>query len=134
MEAGAELDVQEVVDLCVRVGWARRHPNKLKTALENSYMVCTLHVERFDETAEQVEARKLIGMSRATSDHVFNATMWDILIDPEYQGMGLGKTLVEHSVRILLRRGISNISLFADATGALHAFFLPLSPFAPCPP
>lgn len=29
--------------------------------------------------------KKLIGMARATSDHAFNATIWDVLVDPEYQ-------------------------------------------------
>ena len=24
-------------------------------------------------------------MARATSDHVFNATIWDVLVDPSYQ-------------------------------------------------
>lgn len=28
----------------------------------------------------------LIGLARATSDHAFNATIWDVLVDPEYQG------------------------------------------------
>lgn len=36
----------------------------------------------------------------------------------ELQGLGLGKALVEQMVRSLLRRGISNITLFADANGA----------------
>ncbi len=40
-----------------------------------------------------------MGMARATSDHAFNATIWDVLIDPEYQGQGLGKALVEQMVR-----------------------------------
>lgn len=29
--------------------------------------------------------KKLIGMARATSDHAFNATIWDVLVDPQYQ-------------------------------------------------
>lgn len=29
--------------------------------------------------------KKLIGMARATSDHAFNATIWDVLVDPSYQ-------------------------------------------------
>jgi predicted N-acetyltransferase YhbS len=37
-----------------------------------------------------------------------------VLVDPEYQGQGLGKALVEQMVRALLRRDISNITLFAD--------------------
>lgn len=56
----------------------------------------------------------LAGLARATSDHAFNATIWDVLVDPEFQGQGLGKALVEHTVRSLLRRDISNITLFAD--------------------
>ena len=40
-------------------------------------------------------------------------------MDPEYQGQGLGKALVEHMVRSLLRRDITNITLFADAQGGL---------------
>lgn len=31
------------------------------------------------------EQKKLIGMARATSDHAFNATIWDVLVDPSYQ-------------------------------------------------
>ena len=77
-------------------------------------------------------------MARATSDHAFNATIWDVLVDPEYQvtktnnqffgmllisvvfgfqGQGLGKALVEKLVRALLQRDIGNISLFADSQG-----------------
>lgn len=55
------------------------------------------------------------GLARATSDHAFNATIWDVLVDPAYQGQGLGKALVEQMVRSLLRRNIDNITLFADA-------------------
>lgn len=39
----------------------------------------------------------------------------DVLIDPEYQGQGLGKAMVEQMVRTLLRLEIGNITLFADA-------------------
>ena len=46
----------------------------------------------------QVLSQTLIGMARATSDHAFNATIWDVLVDPEYQGQGLGRALVEQMV------------------------------------
>lgn len=35
--------------------------------------------------AEGNDQKKLIGMARATSDHAFNATIWDVLVDPSYQ-------------------------------------------------
>ncbi len=38
---------------------------------------------------------QLIGFARATSDGVYRATIWDVIIHPEYQGSGLGRKLVE---------------------------------------
>lgn len=38
---------------------------------------------------------RLIGFARATSDGVYRATVWDVVIHPEYQGAGLGRRLVE---------------------------------------
>ncbi|MBW4580822.1 MAG: GNAT family N-acetyltransferase [Tildeniella nuda ZEHNDER 1965/U140] len=37
----------------------------------------------------------LIGFARATSDGVYRATIWDVVIHPEYQGAGLGRKLVQ---------------------------------------
>lgn len=37
----------------------------------------------------------LIGFARATSDGIFRATIWDVAIHPDYQGLGLGSKLVE---------------------------------------
>ncbi|KAK4833950.1 hypothetical protein QYF36_013889 [Acer negundo] len=75
----------------------------------------TLHSVRKAQGSEGIDEKKLIGMARATSDHAFNATIWDILVDPSYQGQGLGKALVEKIVRALLQRDIGNITLFADS-------------------
>ncbi|KAH9568488.1 hypothetical protein CY35_03G079600 [Sphagnum magellanicum] len=117
--SGAEVDVYELELLCDKVGWPRRPPSKVAAALRNSYMVASLHLYRQPPSADgdipALEKRELIGMARATSDHAFNATIWDVLVDPLYQGQGLGKALVEQMVRALLRRDIGNITLFADA-------------------
>ena len=56
----------------------------------------------------------MIGFARCTSDGAFNATIWDVLVDPEFQGLGLGKALVGQMVRTLLARDITNVTLFAD--------------------
>ncbi|KAM7526610.1 hypothetical protein LguiA_016512 [Lonicera macranthoides] len=100
------------------VGWPRRPLSKLAAALKNSYLVATLHsVRKVDgavNSSEEHGEKKLIGMARATSDHAFNATIWDVLVDPQYQGQGLGKALLEKVIRTLLQRDIGNITLFAD--------------------
>lgn len=38
---------------------------------------------------------RLIGFARATSDGVYRATIWDVVIHPDYRGAGLGRKLVE---------------------------------------
>jgi N-acetylglutamate synthase-like GNAT family acetyltransferase len=37
----------------------------------------------------------LIGFARATSDGVYRATIWDVVVDPNYQGAGIGRKLVQ---------------------------------------
>ncbi|CAL0302575.1 unnamed protein product [Lupinus luteus] len=112
--SGADIDVYDIQALCDKVGWPRRPLSKLAAALKNSYIVASLHSVRKSEGNEE---KRLIGMARATSDHAFNATIWDVLVDPGYQGQGLGKALVEKLIRTLLQRDIGNITLFADSKG-----------------
>jgi ribosomal protein S18 acetylase RimI-like enzyme len=37
----------------------------------------------------------MIGFARATSDGVYRATIWDVVIHPDYQGAGLGRQLMQ---------------------------------------
>jgi len=39
--------------------------------------------------------RRLVGFGRASSDGVFRAVLWDVVIPEDLQGMGLGRKLVE---------------------------------------
>lgn len=109
--------VQCYFDDCLQVGWPARPISKVAQALQNSYLVSSLYVQiqKPSNGSTATHSEQLIGLARATSDHAFNATIWDVLVDPDYQGQGLGKALVEHMVRSLLRRDITNITLFADA-------------------
>ncbi|KAJ1407179.1 GNAT domain [Sesbania bispinosa] len=121
--SGGDIDVYDLQALCDKVGWPRRPLSKLAAALKNSYIVASLHSVRKSPGSEGNEQKKLIGMARATSDHAFNATIWDVLVDPGYQGQGLGKALVEKLIRTLLQRDIGNITLFADSKGFCYAFY-----------
>ncbi|WIA21047.1 hypothetical protein OEZ85_005371 [Tetradesmus obliquus] len=120
------VDAAELERLCEKVGWPARPVKKVEAALRNSYLVATLHLQlskgdsssngsSSNGSSSSSSSEELIGLARATSDHAFNATIWDVLVDPDYQGQGLGKALVEHMVRTLLRQDITNITLFADA-------------------
>ncbi|CAN1860813.1 Probable acetyltransferase TAP2 [Linum perenne] len=83
--------------------------------LHGSHLAFCKKVTWISYLTEGNEQKRLIGMARATSDHVFNATIWDVIVDPSYQGQGLGKALIEKLIRALLQRDIGNITLFADS-------------------
>ena len=75
--------LKNLLDLCAF--WAQgRSEEGLEIAIANSNPVITVW-----------EGERLIGFSRATTDCVYRATIWDVVIHPEYRGIGLGSTLVE---------------------------------------
>ena len=102
-----DIDLYELEELCDSVGWARRPLRKVKKAIEHSFLVVSMWEERGTR-------RQLIGFARATSDHAFNATIWDVVIHPRFQSKGLGKALMRYIIRKLRTSDISNITLFAD--------------------
>ncbi|MGA1476070.1 MAG: GNAT family N-acetyltransferase [Prochlorothrix sp.] len=101
------LDLYELEELCSSVGWSRRPLRKVRKALQNSFLVVSMWEQRG-------KRRRLIGFSRATSDHAFNATIWDVVVRPSAQGKGLGKALMKYTIKKLRSADISNITLFAD--------------------
>uniref|UniRef100_A0A7C9D4F3 N-acetyltransferase domain-containing protein n=1 Tax=Opuntia streptacantha TaxID=393608 RepID=A0A7C9D4F3_OPUST len=128
--SGGDVDLYDLQALCDKVGWPRRPLSKLAAALKNSYMVVTLHSVQKSPEEEGNELKRLIGMARATSDHAFNATIWDVLVDPSYQGQGLGKALVEKLIRALLQRDIvvefyRNLGFEPDPEGIKGMFWHP---------
>lgn len=71
----------------VQVGWPERPAAKVEAALRNSFLVATLmlRISGPGQGGPDQADERLVGLARATSDHAFNATIWDVLIDPEYQ-------------------------------------------------
>lgn len=102
-----DIDLYELEELCDAVGWSRRPVRKVKKAIEHSFLVASMWEVRGAQ-------RRLIGFARATSDHAFNATIWDVVVHPDFQGKGLGKALMKYMIKKLRNEDISNITLFAD--------------------
>jgi len=79
--------LQKLFNLCAF--WAQnRSIEDLKIAINNSNPVITAW-----------DGPKLIGFARATSDGIYRATIWDVIIHADYQGQGLGQKLI----KLLLR-------------------------------
>ena len=102
-----DLDLYQLEELCDRVGWARRPLRKVRKAIQCSFLVVSMWEVRGKK-------RRLIGFARATSDHAFNATIWDVVVDPDFQSQGLGKAMMKYTIKKLRGDDISNITLFAD--------------------
>lgn len=103
----SNIDLYDLENLCDSVGWVPRPLKKVQSAIENSFLTVSLF-------HEYNSARRLIGFARATSDTVFNATIWDVVVHPEFQGQGLGRVLISQLIKQLRYFDISTITLFAD--------------------
>jgi ribosomal protein S18 acetylase RimI-like enzyme len=57
------------------------------------------------------DGERLIGFARATSDGIYRATIWDVVIHPQYRGTGLGRKLVETVLSHPLVRGVERVYL-----------------------
>ena len=103
-----EFDLIELDQLLQTVGWSRRPIRRVKRALEFSILVVGLwiHDEKFP---------RLVGFARCTGDGIIEATIWDVAVNPVYQGLGLGKELMKYILQELKKIGISKVTLFADA-------------------
>ncbi len=103
-----ELDLIELDQLLQTVGWSRRPVRRVKRALQYSVLVVGLwrHDNKFP---------RLVGFARCTGDGILEATIWDVAINPVYQGLGLGKVLMKYLLSNLKETGISKVTLFADA-------------------
>ena len=103
-----DLNLYELEELCDIVGWSRRPLRKVKKALQNSFIVVSMWEARG-------ATKRMIGFARATSDGAFNATVWDVVVHPDFQGQRLGKAMMKFMIDKIRAQDISNITLFADA-------------------
>nr|QCI05953.1 hypothetical protein [Delesseria sanguinea] len=103
-----EINLYDLEKLCDSVGWVKRPIKKVKIAIDNSFLIACLFYNNNNNNKE------LIGFARATSDESFNATIWDVVVHPEFQSKGLGKLLMSQIIKELRYYDISTITLFAD--------------------
>lgn len=101
------ININELEDLCDTVGWVRRPVRKVKIAIDNSFIIISLFYKENNHT-------KLIAFARATSDQTFNATIWDVVVHPNFQKRGFGKILMYETIKKLRYHEINTITLFAD--------------------
>ena len=69
--------------------WAKnRTIDQIKIMLKNSNVIITLW-----------KKNNLVGFGRATTDEVYRAVLWDIVVSKDLQRVGLGKIIVEELLK-----------------------------------
>jgi GNAT superfamily N-acetyltransferase len=107
----AGIDWAEAAEVLRRAPLAAREPGKLGRACDNSSVVCFA----FD-------GETLVGMARAISDGEYVATLFDLVVLPEYQGKGIGTAILEAvhhrlPVKMILLYSVPGIEPFYQMFG-----------------
>ena len=96
----AGVDWQVVAETLKSVGMAHHEPDMHRRAFAASHTTVFVY-----------HAEHLIGFGRAIADGVYQAAVYDVAIVPEFQGKGLGRTIMTH---ILSRLSHCNVILYAS--------------------
>ncbi|MGG0463820.1 GNAT family N-acetyltransferase [Priestia aryabhattai] len=72
-------------DIYHSVGWKKHDEEKIKKVFQSSNVVAIAYDEN-----------KIVGFGRALSDGVFNAAIYDVVIDEQYQNKGIGQKIIEN--------------------------------------
>ena len=98
------------IQFCVAESGMLRHPRKFQSDLnqlqallkvgafwakERSIEDLSVAVANSSPVVSVWDGERLIGFARAISDGIYRATIWDVVIHPDYRGAGLGRKLVE---------------------------------------
>ena len=102
-----EVVPEELNNLFVRAGQPLRNVDKLKIALKNS-LVCV--------TARLISNQMMIGFVRVSGDGVFNATVWDLVVDPSLPNGEDAKTQLVLRLKREIKRTLPHcaVSMFAQ--------------------
>lgn len=82
-----------------RAGFGERTPERAHALFAGSYVCCFAW-----------EQETLIGAARAISDGVACSAVYDVVVDPTYQGQGIGKQLMTNLLNRLPKRSVMLVS------------------------
>ena len=74
---------ERISEIFNAVGWGRRNPTNLQQAFQKSTCVRIAY-----------DNEKIVGFGRTVDDGQCYALIVDLLVDPEYQGKGIGTTIL----------------------------------------
>ena len=93
-------DWQRISELFELVNWGKRAPNEIRNAFNKSSFVYVVRANK-----------EIIAFSRTMDDGMYYALLVDVVVHPDYQGVGIGKRMVDELV--LQLKGYEFITLTA---------------------
>lgn len=66
------------------------------------------------------QGAQLVGFGRATSDGVFRAVLWDVVVAGEHQGRGLGRRIVEALLQEPALQGVERTYLMTTNSAGFY--------------
>lgn len=104
--------VEEYLSLRASVGWRLPPAVDAARALENSlFGVCA------------VDADDTVAMARVVGDGSLFFYIQDLVVEPNYQGRGVGRSILEDTERRVVEVCSPNASLFLVASRGVSAFY-----------
>ena len=69
------------------------------------------------------DASKLVGFGRVLTDYVYRASIWDVIVDKQYQDQDIGKGIIQ---QILAHPSLQHVELFWLCTRKYQGFYASL--------
>lgn len=83
-----QITPEEYMELRKNAGWTEFPIEEAKVCVENAYMILCVR-----------NGEKAVGAARLLWDGGYVAFLSDLVVDPEYQGQGIGRKLLETVIR-----------------------------------
>jgi GNAT superfamily N-acetyltransferase len=87
------------------VGMRAREPRKLARAIDASTGV----------VVARTSDRSIVGFGRLVGDDTYYAGIWDVAVRPDWQGRGVGRSIVQRLIAVAERQGLHMTGLFTSS-------------------
>jgi N-acetylglutamate synthase-like GNAT family acetyltransferase len=105
-----EVDIPQLLALYRHADWSKnRTAEEAEAVLSNSSLVFTLW-----------EGERLAAFARVLTDFIFRAAIYDVIVHPDVQNQGVGKSLI---YKVLTHPSLKNVPVFHLLTRDKRPFY-----------